>query len=99
LLTTAVIATLFGMMAVGAAGAVTTPVWLIALGSIALIWTINYIVAAPFNQKDKQDKTVADHLAAGIRSVGAYLEKTLASDYPETYSQSTWHIDPMDATP
>ncbi|WP_321884741.1 hypothetical protein [Paraburkholderia bannensis] len=99
MLTTAVIASLIGMMAVGAAGAITTPVWLIALGSIALIWSINYIVAAPFNQKDKDDKTVGDYLAAGIRSVGAYLEKTLASDYPETYSQSTWNIDPVDATP
>ncbi|WP_321814185.1 MULTISPECIES: hypothetical protein [unclassified Paraburkholderia] len=97
--TTTIIAAIIASTAVLATGAATTPVWVIALGSLAIIWFVNTIVAAPFNQKDKDDKTIGDHLAADIRSVGTYLEKTLASDYPETYSQSTWHIDPLDATP
>ncbi|WP_010096513.1 hypothetical protein [Burkholderia ubonensis] len=99
LVSTAFLSAMFTTAAATAAGAVTAPVWAIAIGAVVIVWAVGYLVAAPFNQKDKADKTFGDNFAEWLRRTGELLEKKLPRDYPDTYSKSTWPVFPMGATP
>lgn len=81
------------------AGTITTPIWIIAIGALFITFTVSYFVGAPFSHKDGENKTIGDHLADVIRRAGTLLEQQLPRDYPETFSQSTWQISPVGATP
>jgi len=90
---TAFLAVFFAGVATAVAGAVTAPVWVIAIGALVVISSVNYIVGAPFNYKNKKDgKRIADYVAAAIREMGATLEKDQPRDYPETYSHPGWQV-------
>jgi hypothetical protein len=66
----------------------------IAAGTVVIIVGINILLTAAANKTNANN-----HVADGIRWVGRLLEKQLPRDYGDAYSQSTWEMFPMGATP
>ncbi|WP_232446788.1 hypothetical protein [Burkholderia ubonensis] len=86
-----IVSTLLSGAAVYAAGvAVGATVGSIAIGTLALLVVVGFIVAAAFNYADFNT-----NLTNLIKWIGRQLEKSLPHDYGEAYSQSSWEVFPI----
>nr|WP_256978719.1 hypothetical protein [Burkholderia sp. AU33423] len=94
-ITTWIVSLLFAGGAVLAGGAaVGASIGTIALGTVALIVIVGYAVAVMFNVVKFND-----HITELYHLIGSQLEKKLPGDYGNSYSQSSWQVFPLGATP
>lgn len=94
-ITTWIVSLLFAGGAVLAGGAaVGASIGTIALGTVALIVIVGYAVAVIFNLVEFNK-----HITELYNLVGSQLEKKLPGDYGNSYSQSSWQVFPLGATP
>ncbi|AIO32968.1 hypothetical protein DM39_291 [Burkholderia cenocepacia] len=90
-----VVSLLLGGAASYAAGAaVGATVGSIAIGTLALIVIIGFFVGVLFNWG-----AVNVHLTNMIKWIGEHLERQLPGDYGDSYSNSSWRVFSIGATP
>ncbi len=93
--TTWIVSTLLSGAAAYAAGvAVGATVGSIAIGTLALIVIVGFVIAAVFNYADFNN-----NVTKAINWIGRQLEKSLPRDYGDAYSKSTWQVFPIGGTP
>ncbi|WP_321884726.1 hypothetical protein [Paraburkholderia bannensis] len=92
-LTEVLLASLFASVAI-ALGSSAATIGVIAVGTVIIIVGINYALTATSNAVDANNK-----VAKLIRSTGKILEQDIPRDYGDAYSQSTWPMLAIGATP